>query len=143
MEWHNSVIWYTIIETDSLIGERLICEALDRALALRTGIPFQAPVERCRNPTAVPNVVRPSMGGSRPLDPGSNPGRSTTSFHPNRFRRLIIGIDTIPIDATRAKIIPVIPTPSIDIISFDVISINIEPLEESMKRVGSDSKYSV
>jgi len=37
----------------------------------------------------------------------------------------------------------VIPTPSIDIISFDVISINIEPLEESMKRVGSDSKYSV
>ncbi len=143
MEQSNSVIWYTIIETDSLHGEKLICKALNGALALRTGIPILAPVERCRTPTAIPIVVRPSMGGSRPLDPGSNPGRSTTSFYPTRYRRLIIGIDTIAIDTTRAIIIPVIPTPSIDIISIEVISINIEPLEESMKRVGSDSKYSV
>jgi hypothetical protein len=128
-----------MIEAGSFHWERLICKALDGTLTLRTGIPFLAPVERCRNSTAIPNVVRPSMGGSRPLDPGSNPGRSTTSFHPIRYRRLMIGIDTIPIDATKAKIIPVIPTPSIDIISFTVISINIDPLVESMKRVASDS----
>lgn len=128
-----------MIETDSLHWERLICKALVGTLALRTGIPFLAPVERCRSPTAIPNVVRPSMGGSRPLDPGSNPGRSTTSFHPTRYRRLMSGTDTIPMDATNVKIIPVIPTPSIDIISFTVISINIDPLVESMKRVASDS----
>ncbi len=110
-----------------------------RDLSLRTGIPFLAPVECCRSSTAIPNVVRPSMGGSRPLDPGSNPGRSTTSFHPTRYLRLMTGTATSPIDAHRTKIIPVIPTPSVDMMSLDVISINIEPAADSTKLVGSDS----
>ena len=49
------------------------------------------------------------------------------------------GTATNPIDAHKAKIIPVIPTPSVDKISLDVISINIESVVDSTKLVGSDS----
>ena len=113
------------------MGKGLFVEFQTSPLALRTGIPFMAPVEHCKSITMIPIVVRPSMGGSRPLDPGSNPGRSTISYsQPIRYFRRMIGTVVIPTEAMRAIARPAMPTPSSDITSDVVISIKKEPLVE-------------
>ena len=126
------------------MGKGLFVEFQTSPLALRTGIPFTAPVEHCRSFYNDTDCSPAQHGGLSIPRPGfkSRPEHHLYSY-PTRYFLRITGTVAIPTEAMRAIARPTIPTPSRDITSEVVISIKNEPLVEVTELEASDSKYRI